>query len=102
MKLALPIAPLPPGVKQLAPRDAEVMDELSASFGPAMLTGIWCINIVLLLFKDFLHPFAMLAALLRSSGGAFVAHLWRAAGCRSFGIKLAASAYRISTSSYCF
>ena len=102
MKLALPIAPLPPGVKQLAPRDAEVMDELSASFGPAMLTGIWCINIVLLLFKAFLHPFAMLAALLRSSGGAFVAHLWRAAGCRSFGIKLAASAYRISTSSYCF
>ena len=60
-------------MKQLAPRDAEVMDELFATCYRAMLTGIWCINIVLLLFKDFLHPFAMLAALLRSSGDAFVA-----------------------------
>jgi len=73
MKRALPIAHLPPDVKQLAPRDAEVMDELFATFDPAMLTGIWCINIMLLLFKDFLHPFAMLGALPRSSGDAFVA-----------------------------
>jgi len=34
-----------------------VMEELFASFGLAMLTGILCIYIVLVpLFKDFLHP----------------------------------------------
>ena len=40
------MAALPPGVKQLALGDAEVMDELFASFGLAMLTGILCIYIV--------------------------------------------------------
>jgi len=56
--------------------DAEVMDELVASFGLAMLTGILCIYIVLvLLFKDFLHPFTILTALPLSLGGAFVALL---------------------------
>ena len=50
-------------MKQLAP-GAEVMDALFANFGLAMLTGILCIYIVLvLLFKDFLHPFTILAAL---------------------------------------
>ncbi len=64
---------LPPGVKQLALGDAEVMGELFASFGLAMLTGVLCIYIVLvLLFKDFLHPFTILAALPLSLGGAFV------------------------------
>ena len=54
MKLALFAAPLPPSVKQLALGDTEVMDELFASFGLTMLTGILCIYIVLvLLFKDF-------------------------------------------------
>ncbi|HEY8906202.1 MAG TPA: efflux RND transporter permease subunit [Rhodoferax sp.] len=67
------IQSLPPGVKQLAMGDAEVMDELFASFGLAMLTGILCIYIVLvLLFKNFLHPFTILAALPLSLGGAFV------------------------------
>jgi multidrug efflux pump subunit AcrB len=70
------IESLPPGVKQLALGDAEVMDELFASFGLAMLTGILCIYIVLvLLFKDFLHPFTILTALPLSLGGAFVALL---------------------------
>ncbi len=70
------ITSLPPGVKQLALGDAEVMDELFASFGLAMLTGILCIYIVLvLLFKDFLHPFTILTALPLSLGGAFVALL---------------------------
>ena len=64
---------LPAGVKQLTLGDAEVMGELFESFGLAMLTGVLCIYIVLvLLFKDFLHPFTILAALPLSLGGAFV------------------------------
>jgi multidrug efflux pump subunit AcrB len=67
------IQSLPAGVKQLALGDAEVMDELFASFGLAMLTGVMCIYIVLvLLFKNFLHPFTILTALPLSLGGAFV------------------------------
>jgi multidrug efflux pump subunit AcrB len=67
------IRSLPPGVKQVALGDAEVMAELFAGFGLAMLTGIVCIYIVLvLLFKNFLHPFTILTALPLSLGGAFV------------------------------
>ena len=71
---ALPsIVNLPPGVRQVAVGDAEVMGELFASFGLAMLTGVLCIYIVLvLLFKDFLHPVTILAALPLSLGGAFL------------------------------
>ena len=64
---------LPVGVKVVEVGDAEVMGELFASFGLAMLTGVLCIYIVLvLLFKDFLHPVTILAALPLSLGGAFV------------------------------
>jgi multidrug efflux pump subunit AcrB len=64
---------LPAGVRQATVGDAEVMGELFASFGLAMLTGVLCIYIVLvLLFKDFLHPVTILAALPLSLGGAFV------------------------------
>ncbi|MDP2451246.1 MAG: efflux RND transporter permease subunit [Polaromonas sp.] len=64
---------LPAGVKVVEIGDAEVMGELFASFGLAMLTGVLCIYIVLvLLFKDFLHPVTILAALPLSLGGAFV------------------------------
>ena len=64
---------LPPGVRVVEVGDAEVMGELFASFGLAMLTGVLCIYIVLvLLFKDFLHPVTILAALPLSLGGAFV------------------------------
>ncbi len=64
---------LPPGVKIIEIGDAEVMGELFASFGLAMLTGVLCIYIVLvLLFKDFLHPVTILCALPLSLGGAFV------------------------------
>jgi hypothetical protein len=56
--------------------DAEVMGELFASFGLAMLTGVLCIYIVLvLLFKGFMHPVTILAALPLALGGAFVALL---------------------------
>jgi multidrug efflux pump subunit AcrB len=64
---------LPAGVKQVIIGDAEVMDELFASFGLAMMTAVLCIYIVLvLLFKDFLHPMTILVALPLSLGGAFV------------------------------
>lgn len=64
---------LPAGVRVIEIGDAEVMGELFASFGLAMLTGVLCIYIVLvLLFKDFLHPMTILAALPLSLGGAFV------------------------------
>ncbi|OYY96434.1 MAG: RND transporter [Polaromonas sp. 28-63-22] len=71
---ALPaVKNLPAGVKVVEIGDAEVMGELFASFGLAMLTGVLCIYIVLvLLFKDFLHPVTILAALPLSLGGAFV------------------------------
>jgi multidrug efflux pump subunit AcrB len=64
---------LPAGVRVIEVGDAEVMGELFASFGLAMLTGVLCIYIVLvLLFKDFLHPVTILAALPLALGGAFV------------------------------
>jgi multidrug efflux pump subunit AcrB len=67
------IVNLPASVKQVTIGDAEVMGELFASFGLAMLTGVLCIYIVLvLLFKDMLHPVTILAALPLSLGGAFV------------------------------
>ncbi|MBS0309137.1 MAG: efflux RND transporter permease subunit [Proteobacteria bacterium] len=67
------IVNLPPGVHVVEVGDAEVMGELFASFGLAMLTGVLCIYIVLvLLFKNFLHPVTILAALPLSLGGAFV------------------------------
>jgi multidrug efflux pump subunit AcrB len=70
------LAGLPPGVTQATIGDAEVMAELFASFGVAMLTGVLCIYIVLvLLFKDFFQPVTILAALPLSIGGAFVALL---------------------------
>ena len=67
------IQKLPPGVSVIEIGDAEVMGELFASFGLAMLTGVLCIYIVLvLLFKKFLHPITILCALPLSLGGAFV------------------------------
>ena len=64
---------LPPSVKRTDIGDAEVMGELFASFGLAMLTGVMCIYVVLvLLFKDFLQPVTILMALVLSIGGAFV------------------------------
>ncbi len=67
---------LPPGVKRGESGDAERMKELFGSFGLAMLTGVLCVYIVLvLLFKDFLQPLTILAALPFAFGGAFVALL---------------------------
>jgi multidrug efflux pump subunit AcrB len=72
---ALPsLANLPPGVIQRSVGDAEAMAELFSSFGLAMLTGVLCIYIVLvLLFHDFVQPVTILAALVLSIPGAFLA-----------------------------
>ena len=73
--LALPsLKNLPPGVTQTTIGDAEAMAELFQSFGLAMLTGVLCIYIVLvLLFKDFVQPATILGALVLSVPGAFLA-----------------------------
>jgi multidrug efflux pump subunit AcrB len=68
------LAKLPPGVIQRSVGDAEAMAELFSSFGLAMLTGVLCIYVVLvLLFKDFVQPVTILVALLLSIPGAFMA-----------------------------
>ena len=67
---------LPPAVKIAELGDAQEMASLFASFGLAMLIGVLCIYCVLvLLFKDFMQPVTILAALPLSIGGAFVALL---------------------------
>jgi len=67
---------LPPGVTKLDIGDAERMKQMFASFGLAMITGIVCVFMVLvLLFKDFLQPITILAALPLSVGGAVLALL---------------------------
>jgi len=73
--LALPsLASLPPGILQTTVGDAEAMGELFESFALAMLTGVLCIYVVLvLLFKDFVQPVTILAALVLSVPGAFLA-----------------------------
>ena len=73
--LALPsLKKLPPGVTQTTVGDAEAMAELFSSFGLAMLAGVLCIYIVLvLLFKDFVQPVTILGALVLSVPGAFLA-----------------------------
>jgi multidrug efflux pump subunit AcrB len=67
---------LPPSVKIAELGDTQEMASLFASFGLAMLIGVLCIYCVLvLLFKDFMQPVTILAALPLSIGGAFVALL---------------------------
>ena len=73
--LALPsLKHLPPGILQTTVGDAEAMGDLFSSFALAMLTGVMCIYVVLvLLFKDFVQPVTILAALVLSVPGAFLA-----------------------------
>ncbi|MDP2714701.1 efflux RND transporter permease subunit [Rheinheimera sp.] len=73
--MALPgLKSLPPGVSQTALGDAEMMGELASGFAIAMLTGVFCIYMVLvLLLKDFVQPVTILAALILSVPGAFLA-----------------------------
>lgn len=67
---------LPPAVKIAELGDAQEMQALFASFGLAMMIGVLCIyGVLVLLFKDFMQPITILAALPLSIGGAFVALL---------------------------
>ncbi len=73
--LALPsVSKLPPGITRATVGDAEAMGELAEGFALAMLTGVLCIYVVLvLLFHDFVQPLTILVALLLSIPGAFLA-----------------------------
>jgi multidrug efflux pump subunit AcrB len=76
VRLLPSVQALPPGVTFMEVGDAEVMGELFVNFMLAIVTGILCVYAVLvLLFKDFLHPFTLLTALPLSLGGAFIALL---------------------------
>ncbi len=67
---------LPRAVKIAELGDTEEMQSLFASFGIAMAIGVLCIyGVLVLLFKDFMQPVTILAALPLSIGGAFVALL---------------------------
>jgi multidrug efflux pump subunit AcrB len=72
---ALPsLQKLPPGILKTTVGDAEAMAELGASFILAMLTGVACIYIVLvLLFHAWVQPATILVALVLSLPGAFLA-----------------------------
>jgi multidrug efflux pump subunit AcrB len=66
----------PSNVNFLELGDVELMAQLFAGFGFAMVTGILCVICVLvLLFKDFLQPATILSALPLSIGGSLVALL---------------------------
>ena len=68
------VANLPPGVRQTVVGDAEAFAELFNSFLLAMLTGVACIYIVLvLLFHAWVQPATILAALVLSIPGAMLA-----------------------------
>ncbi|MCK6490219.1 MAG: efflux RND transporter permease subunit [Planctomycetes bacterium] len=65
---------LPPGVSPSATGDAEVMGELFAGFAAAMGLGVLCVYLVLvLLYRDPVHPLTILVALPLSLGGAAAA-----------------------------
>ena len=64
---------LPSGVRQVPSGEAEFMLELFAGFTQAMIVGILCVYLLLvLLFREFLQPLTILAALPPSIGGALV------------------------------
>jgi multidrug efflux pump subunit AcrB len=67
---------LPPGVRNVESGDTEIMNDIFAGFGVAMVVGIFCIYALLvLLFHDVVQPVTILSALPPSAGGAFVM-LW--------------------------
>jgi len=65
---------LPPGIERGALGDAEEFGELAAGFAAAMLTGVLCVYMVLvLLLKDFAQPGTILSSLVLSVPGAVLA-----------------------------
>ncbi|MDH0864697.1 efflux RND transporter permease subunit [Mitsuaria sp. GD03876] len=75
--LALPsLKDLPRGIALGALGDAEEMEDMTAGFAMAMVTGVLCIYLVLaLLLDDFVQPLTLLIALVLSLPGAMLA-LW--------------------------
>jgi len=64
---------LPAGVRQVASGEAQFMIELFLGFGQAMVIGVLCIYLLLvLLFREFLQPITILSALPPSAGGALL------------------------------
>jgi multidrug efflux pump subunit AcrB len=64
---------LPAGVKQVTAGEAEFMIELFTGFAVAMVVGILCIYLLLVvLFREFLQPLTILSALPPSAGGALL------------------------------
>ncbi len=67
---------LPATVQLARLGDMQEMHSLFSSFGIAMAIGVLCLyGVLVLLFKDFMQPVTILAALPLSIGGAFVALL---------------------------
>ncbi len=61
---------LPASVRVLESGDAEVQQELMASFGSAMVLGLMLVlTVLILLFKDVIQPFTILFSLPLSIGG---------------------------------
>ncbi|MDP2081234.1 MAG: efflux RND transporter permease subunit [Pseudotabrizicola sp.] len=61
---------LPPGVRVQEAGDAEVQNELMASFGNAMLLGLMLVlTVLILLFKSVIQPFTILFSLPLAIGG---------------------------------
>ena len=64
---------LPAGVSEEPSGDAEIMRDIFSRFGSALALAILCIYAILvLLYNNFLYPFAILAALPLSIGGALL------------------------------
>ncbi len=64
---------LPPEVKEEPSGDAEIMRDIFGRFGEALGLAILCIYAILvLLYNNFLYPFAILVALPLSIGGALL------------------------------
>lgn len=64
---------LPTGVRRVESGEGEFMIELFRGFGMAMVVGIVCVYLLLvLLFRGFLQPITILSALPPSAGGALL------------------------------
>ncbi len=65
-----PLVTLPPGVRVAEAGDAEVQQELMASFGNAMLLGLLLVlTVLILLFRSVIQPFTILFSLPLAIGG---------------------------------
>ena len=65
-----PLVQLPPGVRVAEAGDAEVQQELMASFGSAMIMGLMLVlTVLILLFGSVIQPFTILFSLPLAIGG---------------------------------